>query len=203
MSSSKKTKPKRPKIQRLILFEKKKKLITTPIDDSLLSIREMKGTDKFNVMTILNQAKRDYYIGVYKIVFRSWFTYAIITTLLALSLSTLQSSMPTICLPPFLVTIFLIWKVKRYKRINRTYSSVDLELINMNEQSTFKYKSTEQRRSNQGVYLIFYKKGETFEEIYNDLSDLSTSESEDENAQKKASSIDDDKNKILVGQLKS
>ncbi len=198
MSSSKKAKPKRPKFKRLVLFEKKKKLITTPIDDSLLSIREMRGTDKFDVMTMLNQAKRDYYIGVYKIVFRSWFTYAIITTLLGLSLSTLQSSMPTICLPPFLVTIFLIWKVNRYKRINRTYSSVDLEMMNMNEQPTFRYKSSEQRRSNQGVYLIFYKRGESFEEIYNDLSDLSTSESEDESAKGKAAAVDDEKNKILV-----
>lgn len=195
--SSKKPKPKR-QIKRLTLFEKKKRLITTPIDDHLLSIREMKGTDKFEIMNILNETKRDYYIGVYKVVFRSWFTYAIITSLLGLSLSLVQSSMPSICLPPFLVTIFLIWKVNRYKRINRTYSSVDLEMINMNEQLSYRFKTADQRRGSQGVYLVFYKKGESFEEIYNDISDLESSESESEKSKGK---VDSDKNKILVGYI--
>ena len=198
-SAKSKGKAKRPKIQRLKLFEKKRRVITTPIDDLLLSIREMKGTDKYDVANIIHETKREYYIQVYKLVFRSWFTYGLIAALLAISLSMIKSSMPSICLPPFLMTIFLIWKVKRYKSANRTYSSVDLELLNMNETPNFKYRSSEQRRANQGVYLIFYKKGESLEDydfLDSDL-DLSTSESENENDKKKAAE-DEDKNKVLV-----
>ena len=90
---------------------------------------------------IINETKRDYYVTTYKFVFRSWFTYAIIACLLALSMSLIQSSLPSVCLPPFVVTIFLIWKMNRYKRVSRTYSSVDLEMINMNDTPNFKYKT--------------------------------------------------------------
>lgn len=197
-----KTQTKRPKVQRLKIFEKKKKINTQPIDDSVLSIREMKSTDRFDVSSLILEIKKEYYSGVYTCVFRSWFTYAIITGILALSLTFIQSSFPSVCLPPFLVTLFLIWKVKRYKYANRTYSVVDLEMLNMNETPNFKYKTSEQRRANQGVYLIFYKKGESLEDYDFSDSDLDLSSSESENETDSNKSVkDDDKNKVLIGYM--
>lgn len=193
-------KPKRPHLEKLKIFQKKKKICTTPIDDSLLSIREMKSSDRFNVLSMINESKRDYYINVYNCVFRSWFTYGIIACLLALSLSLIQSSLPSVCLPPFVITLILIWKVNRYKRVNRTYSIIDLESMNLNETQTFKYKSAEQRRANQGVYLVFYKKEHSFEDydLLDSDFDLSSSDSENENDKK---SKDNDSEKILVGYM--
>lgn len=202
--ASTKAKPKqRPKLTKLKIFEKKKPRLTTPVNDSVLSIREMQSSDKHSVSLIINETKREYYVHLYRYVFRSWFAYGLITLLLGVSLYVIQSGMPSICLPPFLMTIFLIWKMKRYKRANRTYTSTDLELMNMNETQNFKYKNTNQRRAAQGVYCIFYKKGESIEDydfLDSDL-DLTTSESEDENSTANKSSKkanDDDKNQVLV-----
>ena len=197
-------KSKRPKITKLKIFEKKKPRITTPIKSAVLSIREMKSSDKHNVSLLINEAKHEYYVHVYRHIFRSWFSYGLITLLLGVSLTLVQSSMPSVCLPPFLITLFLIWKVKRYKRANRTYTSTDLELMNMNETDNFRFKNSDQRRAAQGVYLMFYKKGESMEDydfLDSDL-DLSTSESEDETKvpRKGLKKEDDEKNKILVSE---
>lgn len=193
-------KPKFARLEPFRIFDfRKRKTNTTPIDDSSLSIREMKSADKPSLLNIINETKRDYYTYVYRSVFRSWFTYVSIACLLGLSLSYFQNSTISVCCPPFLITMLLLWKVNRYKRVNRTYNVYDLENINHNETGAFKYKSTELRRANQGVYLVFYKKEKTLEnlELDSDL-DITSSDSESEN---KKTPKNDDKNKILVGYL--
>ena len=74
----------------------------------------------------------------------------------------------------------------------------------MNETDNFRFKNSDQRRAAQGVYLMFYKKGESMEDydfLDSDL-DLSTSESEDETKvpSKGLKKEDDEKNKILVSE---
>ena len=90
MSSNSKPKPSRkPKYNPLKRFDRKtnKKLNTEPIDDSMLSIREMKSSDKPSLANIINNSKRDYYVNIYRFTFRSWFTYLTVACLLAVSLS--------------------------------------------------------------------------------------------------------------------
>ena len=45
----------------------KKPVITTPIDDSMLVVREMKTSDKLALHRIVSDFRRDYYIAVYKV----------------------------------------------------------------------------------------------------------------------------------------
>ncbi len=112
-NGNKTKKSKKPKYNLTKRFDRIKKHKTTPVDDSSLSIREMKSTDKLDVAHIINSYKHEFYINIYKMAFRSWFAYFTVACLLGLSLSTISSSLPSLCLPPFLITIFLIWKVNR------------------------------------------------------------------------------------------
>ena len=64
---------------RNLLFGKSFKKIANKevIDDSKLSISEMKHSDKYELYKIVSDFRHAYYINVYKTVFRSWFTYAL------------------------------------------------------------------------------------------------------------------------------
>jgi ribosomal protein S18 acetylase RimI-like enzyme len=121
--------------------------ITKYIPDTQLIIREMKSSDKYAMFRLIADFRRDYYIGVFKSTFRSWFTYGITGILLAFSLSFLSSSSLSVFLPPLIVAFFLLYKVTKYKRLNRLMNVNDMEML-MNE--------SDQRRLNQGVYLVFY-----------------------------------------------
>jgi len=84
-----------------------------PIDDAKLHMREMKRNngDKYALFRLIGEARRDYYINVYKSAFRSWFTYSITAALLALSVTFLSATAYGICLPPLVVTVFLLYQV--------------------------------------------------------------------------------------------
>lgn len=51
----------------------KKTPITTPIDDPMLIVREMKGSDKLALHRIISEFRRDFYIAVYKVIFSRLF----------------------------------------------------------------------------------------------------------------------------------
>jgi hypothetical protein len=71
-----------------------------------------------------------------------------------------------------------------------------LEFLNQNETTSFKYKSSEARRANQGVYLIFLKEEKTIDDY--DLDELDTdmdSNSSDDELKKQ------DDMKTLVGYI--
>ncbi len=195
-----------------IKYEKtrNKKPLTTPIDDSKLSLREMKSSDKYDVFPILNTFRRDYYITVYKCCFRSWFSYGITGLLLGLSLLSIQSSIYSVCLPPICVTLYVMWKVRLYKTMNRLFTITDLEQINQNESSMAKYKTADSRRVNQGVFLAFLKEKKTFndldslEDILNcDLDEIDSDDlDDDKDGTKLENKINElKKNKKLVGYL--
>lgn len=174
-----------------------KKIDTTPIDDSKLSIRELKNNDKYDLFKIVGDFRRDYYINVYKQTFRSWFTYSVTAVLLATSLTFINSKMSGICLPPLIVTVFLLWKVNRYRKMNRNLNGNDLELLNQNESIYCKFKSTEARRKNQGVLLAFLKENKSLEELDLDDIDLSDLDTDNSDPEERIN----EKNKRLVGYL--
>lgn len=179
-------------------WKKNKPPSTEPVDDSCISIREMISTDKYQVFKLVSDFRRDYYIGVYKQTFRSWFTYILTTLLLAVSLTFIQSKLYGICLPPLVMAVYLLFRINNYKRLNRTYTVADMELLNQVETMYYKFKSKESRRANQGVLLAFLKEKKPNLEDMN-LSDLSESDLDTDNDEKKHAN--DEKNKILVGYL--
>lgn len=190
--------------------QRNRKPVTTPIDDSKLSIREYKPSDKYDVFPIMNTFRRDYYINVYKTCFRSWFAYGITGVFLAISLSLIQSSIYSVCLPPVIVTLYVMWKVRVYKSINRLFNINDVDMINQLESQLAKYRTADSRRQNQGVYLAFLREKkslddlDSLEEILNcDLDDI---ESDDLDDDKDGSKLENKinvlkKNKKLVGYL--
>ncbi len=186
-------------LAKLLLMNKSKKRNAnkSPIDDSKLSIREMKSTDKYELFKLVSDFHHSYYINVYRTVFRSWFTYGITVLFLGLSLTFINSKTSAFFLPPLIMTMFLLWKVTRYKKINRLLNVNEMEMLNQNESIYFKYKNAEQRRTNQGVLLAFLKEDKLpldFDNI--DLDNLNESDlntdSDDE---------DLEKNKKLIGYL--
>jgi hypothetical protein len=171
-----------------------------PIDDLKLSIREMKHTDKYELFKIVSDFRHSYYINVYKTVFRSWFTYGITILFLGLSLTFINSKTSAFFLPPVIMSLLLLWKVTRYKKLNRSFNVNEMEALNQTESFFHKYKSTEQRRTNQGVLLIFIKEDKLIDCDFDldnlNESDLNTTSSEDEGG-----SLDIDKHKKLIGYL--
>jgi hypothetical protein len=139
---------------------KSKKLIKTPIDESMLSIREMEEKDKVNVQQLVSQFRQDYYINVYKSVFHSWFTYLITGLLLGISLTLMPySTLTGIALPPVMISVYLIWKINAYKRANYMFKVNDMQKFNQKTSDSFNFKTIDERRRNQGVYLAFLKQG--------------------------------------------
>lgn len=200
-AKKKKSKSSKPKVDKFAQFKTKKKtrLSTKPIDEAKLSIREYEPENKYDIFKIVNEFRRDYYIHVYKSVFRNWFTYAVTGAFLALSSYFLHSNMLSICFPPLIVTVFLLWKVNRYKKINHHFTTNDMEILNQNESLYFSYKSDEARRKNQGVLLAYLKERNydvdtELEELFDD-TDLD-SDSEDSIGLPKG-----DRNNKVVGYL--
>ena len=54
--------------QRQKTSKKKNDVPKTPINESMLTIREMKPIDKLNIQSMLSDFRRDYYISVYKVI---------------------------------------------------------------------------------------------------------------------------------------
>lgn len=204
------TKPGKSKSLKSIKYRRNKKLITTPIDESKLSIREMKTSDKYDIFPMMNTFRRDYYINVYKCCFRSWFSYGVTGVFLALSLTFIQSSIYSVCLPPVMVTLYVMWKVRIYKSMNRLFTINDMEQINQTESSMAKFKSTDSRRLNQGVYLAFLKDKKSLDDLDNiddilncDFEDIDSDDlDDDKDGTKLETKINElKKNKKLVGYL--
>ncbi|CAF0767004.1 unnamed protein product [Brachionus calyciflorus] len=174
-----------------------KPIQTTPINESQLIIRDMKSDDKYDLIKIVSDFRREYYISVYRKVFRSWFTYAVTGLLLAISLSLVSSKMFGLCLPPLIVTVYLIWNVNRYKRANQNFNINEMELLNQTETIYYKFKSLEQRRINQGVLVAFLKEEKSIDDIDLDDIDISDFNTDDSDIEEKLA----DKNKKLVAYL--
>ena len=201
------------------LWSRTKQQAPKPYDNADLTIREMRHNDKYELFSIVADFRKTYYINIYKSVFRSWFTYVTTGLLLGLSLSLLSSSMVTVCLPPLIVTLFLLWKVNRYKRMNHLPNVNDLELLNQVESFNYKFKSVDSRRMNQGVLLMLAKVerkslatgggGDSDEivldsDLESDYEDLSPETSRSKKFKKKMSSqalSGPDKGKRIVGYL--
>jgi hypothetical protein len=175
-------------------------LPTTPVDESCISIREMKLSDKYAVFKHVADFRRDYYINVYKQTFRSWFTYILTGALLAVSLTFIQSKVYAICLPPLVVSVYLLFRINNYKRLNRCFTINDMEMLNQQETLYYKFKSNELRRVNQGVLLAFYKPKKASLADLN-LSDLSESDLDTDNEERDDEYSKSEKNKVLVGYL--
>ena len=163
-----------------ILFGAKKAPKKPAIDSADLTIRELKHNDKYDMFHLVGDFRKAYYITIYKLVFRSWFTYVTSGILLGLSMSLMSSSLFSICLPPIIITLFLLWKVNRFKRMNYLPNVNDMEEINQVETSAFKFKSNESRRINQGVLIVFAK--DESKMVDNDLL-LDYDEDDDEEAE--------------------
>ena len=139
------------------------------IDSSRLSIREMRHGDKYELFRIVNEYRRDFYINVYKVVFRSWFTYACTGLLLAASLATISSKSVGFFMPPVLVAIGLLWQISVYKRANRHLTVNEMEMMNLTT-SGDKFKTSDARRAHQGVLLVFLKQSKLYDDL--DLSEF-------------------------------
>jgi hypothetical protein len=125
----------------------------SPIDENKLTIRELRATDRQVVHKIASDYHRDFYISIYKRSFRSWFTYALTGLMLAMSVYFLNSTIYGLCLPPIVMTVFLLWRVGKYKRTNWCLNINEMEMLNQTESKLFKHKSVEARRRNQGVLV--------------------------------------------------
>lgn len=187
-------KDQRKKIEKL---KSDNKVSTKPIKDVQLSIRDFKNEDKYHMIRIISDFRRDFYINVYKSVFRCWFTYAITGLILSLSLTIFSSKMFGMCLPPLLVTIYLMWRVNRYKKSSRNYNINEMELLNQTETIYYKFKSDESRRINQGVIVAFLKEQKSIEEIDIEDIDISDFDSDLSDFENKIN----EKNKKLVAYL--
>lgn len=136
------------------------------IDESKLSVREMRSpSDRQALNQIARDYHRDFYINIYKRAFRSWFTYSLTGLLLALSVYFLHSSLIGLCVPPVLMTLYLLWRVNKYKKSTWCLSAHEMELINQTESHLFKFKSTEARRRNQGVLVAVLREPTRKEQI--------------------------------------
>lgn len=169
---------------------------TSPINEAQISIRDMKDSDKYDLIRIISDFRRDYYINVYKKTFQNLFTYAITGCLLAVSLSLVDMKYVSV-VPPLIVTMFLIWKVSRYKRLNRNYNINEMELLNQTETIYYKFKSTESRRMNQGVLVACLKEDKPIEELDLDSLDLSDFDTDCSDFEEKLK----EKNKKLVAYM--
>ena len=81
-----------------------------PINPAKLFVHELKRECNLDLQRIISDCRREFYINIYKSVFRCWFTYAVTGCLLALCHAFVRSGF-SFCFPPIVVTIFLLWKV--------------------------------------------------------------------------------------------
>lgn len=180
--------------------KKKTKVNIKPIQSKNLFIHELKHENNFDLHHIIGETRRDYFIYIYKSIFRCWFTYAITGILLAICHTFVRSAF-SFCFPPLVVTIFLLWKVSLYKKNVHNFSIAEMELLNQTQSAYFTYKTAEARQQNQGVLLAYLKERDyevdtDLEELFDtDDSDLINIESDDE------MTLDEYKNKKLVGFL--
>jgi hypothetical protein len=150
------------------------------VKESAIRTREMMPNDKYDLFKIVGENRSEYYTTVYKSVFKCWFTYIITGLMLCVSVSLLGSNSLGICLPPLLVTIFLLYKVNNYKKQKRFLSVYDMEVLNQNISLYFSYKTTEARRKNQGVVLAFLKQKSPLLQLETMDIDFNTDSSTDE-----------------------
>ena len=187
-----------------------------PIDEAKLIIREFTVSDKSCLLRTVKDYHRNFYISIYKKSFRSWFTYAFTGCTIALSVYFLSSTIYGLCLPPILMTVFLVWKVNTYKRSNWCLTVNEMEMLNQTDSNFFKYKSTESRRKNQGVLVALLNEESARDRLEKkmmsndfDLMDLKESDLENLNSSGDSTSTDNDKdeevnsakNKRIVGYL--
>jgi hypothetical protein len=116
-----------------------------------LQIRDYKINDKINLFRILNEYRREFYVNVYKLCFKSWFTYAFTCLLMAITYTMFNNSTATLFAPPLITTIYLLYKVNKYRnQYNRQFNIYDIENLTLGSSSV-------KRKQNQGVYVCLYK----------------------------------------------
>jgi len=150
------------------------------VKETSIRIRELLPNDKYDLFKIVGENRSEYYTSIYKSVFKCLFTYSVTGLMLCASVSLLGSNSLGICLPPLLVTIFLLYKVNNYKKQKRFLSVYDMEVLNQNISLYFSYKTTEARRKNQGVILAFYKQKSPLLQLETIDIDFNTDSSTDE-----------------------
>jgi hypothetical protein len=89
---------------------KQPKKSTKPIRYDKLHVHELKREANIDLQRLISEMRREFYINIYKTIFRSWFTYAITGCLLAVCHGFFRNGF-SFCFPPIVVTIFLLWKV--------------------------------------------------------------------------------------------
>ena len=141
------------------------KLSTKPITAAKMFVHELKREHNYDLQRIIGDTRREFYINVYKSVFRCWFTYAVTGLLLAVCHTFVRSAF-SFCFPPLVVTIFLLWKVSLYKRRHFNFSVNDMEMFNQTQSAYFTYKTEEARRQNQGRFSSFFERGRQFSETF-------------------------------------
>ena len=171
-----------------------------PINPAKLFVHELKNESNFDLQRIISENRRDFYINIYKSVFRCWFTYVVTGLLLALCHTFVRSAF-SFCFPPLVVTIFLLWKVSAYKKKTHNFTINEMELLNQTQSAYFTYKTAEARRANQGVILAYLK--ERSYDIDTDLEELlDTDDDSDLNLESDDEmTLDEYKNKKLVAYL--
>jgi len=132
------------------LFKRKGEKKAESIDTSKILIREYTIHDKHCLFKVLQRAKEEYFERVYKACFKSIFTYATIGLLMSLSLFVLQNSIATLILPPLILTLFLLYRINKYKSSLPNFNIFAIENLVLSS-------STIQRRKNQGAYICFYE----------------------------------------------
>lgn len=202
-STSKKTKPptskKFAKFKSNLRNKKKTRISTKPINPAKLFVHELKNESNYDLHQIVSENRREFYIHIYKSVFRCWFTYAITGILLALCHTFVRSAF-SFCFPPLVVTIFLLWKVSLYKKKSHNFTITEMELLNQTQSAYFTFKTAEARRQNQGVLLAYLK--ERSYDIDTDLEELFDTDDSDVNLESDDEmTLDEYKNKKLVGYL--
>ena len=89
---------------------KQPKKSAKPIRYDKLHVHELKREANIDLQRIISEVRREFYINIYKSIFRSWFTYAVTGCLLAVCHGFFRNGF-SFCFPPIVVTIFLLWKV--------------------------------------------------------------------------------------------
>ena len=127
------------------------KNVSEMINFNELQIREYRINDKINLFRILNEFRREFYVNVYKICFKSWFTYTFTGLLMAITYALFNNSAATIFSPPLIITVYLLYKINQYRtRYNRQLNIHDIENLTL-------CSSSVKRRHTQGVYVCLYK----------------------------------------------
>ena len=134
-----------------MVFDKSLKKVPLMINFNEFVIREYKNDDKMSLFRILNEYRREFYVNVYKKCFKSYFTYAFTGLLMAIIYSIFSNSTLTIFLPPLIITVYLLYKVSRYRSgYNRQFNIYDIENLVL-------CSSNLKRRQNQGVFVLEFE----------------------------------------------